>query len=104
MSVASGRNISFKPFFIAKAAQGILCALFMGIAIKLVLKDSIYESASDFPYMDAAATSFLLPTVTLSALLFTSLALLLAISRSGRKTLSKRSKKLKKGIDKGNFV
>ena len=104
MSVASGRNISFKSFFIAKAAQGILCALFMGIAVKFVLRDSIYDTASDYPYKDAAATSVYLPLASFVASILLLLALILTISADKRKTLSKGHKKLKKGIDKGDFV
>lgn len=35
MTVASGRNISFKPYFIAKFCQGIVCAALTAIALKL---------------------------------------------------------------------
>jgi len=34
MTICAGRGISFKPFFIAKAAQGVICALLMGIFLR----------------------------------------------------------------------
>ena len=51
MSCASGRNISFKPFFIAKALQGLLCAVLTFAALKLIpsllFKDSTVFLPSD---------------------------------------------------------
>ena len=35
MAVSAGRGISYAPYFWAKAAQGGICATFMGIALKL---------------------------------------------------------------------
>jgi sporulation integral membrane protein YlbJ len=34
ITICSGRGISFKPYFIAKAAQGLLCAFYVGIFIR----------------------------------------------------------------------
>ena len=39
MTICSGRGLSFKYFFIAKAAQAILCAVLMALALKLVFPD-----------------------------------------------------------------
>lgn len=65
MSVASGRNISFKPFFIAKAMQGLLCAVLTFAALKLIpsllLKDSTVFLPSDsftLTLSDALSLSF----------------------------------------------
>ena len=35
ITICSGRGVSFKPFFIAKAAQGLICAALMWIALKI---------------------------------------------------------------------
>ncbi len=90
MSVASGRGISFKPFFIAKAAQGVLCALFMGIFIKVWLGDSIYDMSALPSYNDAGAIALCLPALCLCAIL--SLCLVLLLTRT--KSLPKSRKKL----------
>lgn len=90
MSVASGRGISFKPFFIAKAAQGVLCALFMGIFIKTWLGDSIYDMSALPSYNDAGAIALCLPALCLCAIL--ALCLVLLLTRT--KTLPKSRKKL----------
>ncbi len=94
MSVCSGRDISFKPFFIAKAAQGILCAIFMGILVKFVLKESIYEVSPTLPYKETAALAYFLPFVSFSALLLLCSTLVLSFTKSKRKSLSKSRKKL----------
>ncbi len=90
MSVASGRGISFKPFFIAKAAQGVLCALFMGIFIKTWLGDSIYDMSALPSYNDAGAIALSLPALCLCAIL--ALCLVLLLTRT--KSLPKSRKKL----------
>ena len=90
MSVASGRNISFKPFFIAKAAQGILCAAIMGVLIKIWLGDSVYDSSALPSYNEIGALALCLPAICLVAILTACLVLLFW----GRKSLPKSRKKL----------
>ena len=90
MSVSSGRGISFKPFFIAKAAQGLLCAFFMGIFIKTWLGDSIYDMSALPSYNDAGAIALCLPALCLCAIL--ALCLVLLLTRT--KSLPKSRKKL----------
>ena len=90
MSVSSGRGISFKPFFIAKAAQGILCAAFMGVFIKIWLGDSIYDLSALPSYNEISALWLCLPSLCLCALLLLCLTLLF----KGRKSFPKSRKKL----------
>ena len=59
MTVASGRGISFKPYFIAKACQGLLCAALAGLAMKIlpISKDVFNEMSLAEPsgiYANAA--------------------------------------------------
>lgn len=47
MTVSSGRGISFKPYFIAKACQGILCAAMAGFAMKfLPFSEDVFNEMS----------------------------------------------------------
>ena len=90
MSVSSGRGISFKPFFIAKAAQGILCAAIMGVFIKIWLGDSVCDSSALPSYNEISALALCLPAICLVAILTVCLALLFW----GRKSFPKSRKKL----------
>ncbi len=90
MSVAAGRDISFKPFFIAKAAQGILCALFTSLFIKFILRDSVYDSSAMPSYNEVVSLWLCLPALCLCAILALCLALLLTRTKS----LPKSRKKL----------
>jgi sporulation integral membrane protein YlbJ len=90
ISVSAGRDISFRPFFIAKAAQGILCAAIMGVFIKIWLGDSIYDSSALPSYNDTGAIALTLPALCLVVILLVCLYLLLW----GRKSLPKSRKKL----------
>jgi len=90
MSVSSGRGISFKPFFVAKAAQGVLCAAFMGVFIKIWLGDSLYDVSALPSYNEESALWLCLPSLCLCVLLL----LCLALPFMGRKSLPKSRKKL----------
>ncbi len=48
MSVCSGRNISFKPYFIAKAAQGIICALLVYPSVKWLFPSVLSNNSQVF--------------------------------------------------------
>ncbi len=104
MSVCDGRNISFKPYFIAKAAQGIICALFMGISIKLLLGEAVYDTLSDFPYRETGAMRLVFPFAAFLAAVLLVIAAVYAFVLERLKTLPECRKKFKKGIDKQNFV
>lgn len=59
MTVSVGRNISFKPYFGAKMAQGMICAAFMAVAMKLFpLSEDVFggisDSAPSLAYTNAA--------------------------------------------------
>ena len=90
MSVAAGRKVSFKPFFIAKAAQGILCAAIMGVFIKIWLGDSVYDSSALPSYNEISALSLCMPAICIVAILTACLVLLFL----GRKSFPKSRKKL----------
>ena len=46
ITICSGRWVSFKPFFVAKAAQGLICAALMWVALKI------------FPFAEEALVRF----------------------------------------------
>ena len=46
ITICSGRDVSFKPFFIAKAAQGVICAVLTWIALRI------------FPFWEEALARF----------------------------------------------
>lgn len=47
MALCGDRKVSFKPYFLAKAAQGILCALYAGIAMRLpFLSEAVFAPAA----------------------------------------------------------
>ena len=52
MSVSSNRGLSFKPYIIAKAAQGVLCAAMAGGAMKLFPRLLKVDHAEILPAMD----------------------------------------------------
>ena len=74
MSVCSGRGISFKPYLISKAAQGIICATIVGIFVKLVFPDYLasgtviyFSDESDsFPLFKAVCFAFFLSSLLFS--------------------------------------
>lgn len=43
MSICSDRGLSFKPYFAAKAAQGVLCAVLTAVTIKFILPQMQYK-------------------------------------------------------------
>ncbi len=58
MSVSSGRNISFKPYFIAKAVQGVLCATLAWLSVSFIFpflldanSDAFAPNANTYSYI-----------------------------------------------------
>jgi len=45
MSVTAGRGVSYKPYLVAKAAQGLLCAALCALALKLPFSSLLTQSA-----------------------------------------------------------
>lgn len=70
MSVCANRNISFKPYFIAKAAQSILCAAFACIAVKFIFPSllscdhTVYLQKTDVPFGALSLTFHALFAIT----------------------------------------
>lgn len=58
MSVCSGRNLSFKPYIIAKAAQGVVCAAFAAIAVKFMFPWLIEDNHDVFVPQNNTLFSF----------------------------------------------
>ena len=48
MTICSGRSISFKKYFVAKAIQGLICALFMDISLHFIFPHLISISEDTF--------------------------------------------------------
>ncbi len=73
MSVCSGRNISFKPYFIAKASQGVICALLAYLSVKCFFP-SVLSSNSPVFSLDQNTlgdiSRYLCLALFLSALIF----------------------------------
>ncbi len=104
MSVCSGRNINFKPYFIAKAAQGIICAALMGMAMKFIFPLLSSEGSFVFSpqYENYSDPSLLCIAFFTASLMPFLLSFICDIKLA--KSFRKSRKKLKKGIDKHNFV
>ncbi len=58
MSVCSGRAISFKPYIIAKAAQGVICSALVGIAIRFIFPSLICDNQGVFLPHESAGRAF----------------------------------------------
>ncbi|MBQ8408958.1 MAG: hypothetical protein IJY39_08855 [Clostridia bacterium] len=96
ITICAGRGISFKPYFIAKAAQGLICAVLMGIFLKLFpisekafaqMQQTALHSA---PYTNAAFVCIVFFAATILPLIFcTPLRALKNISKK-QKYFSKR--------------
>ena len=95
MSVCAGRDISFKPYFIAKVAQGVICCLFMMIAVRFVLKDAVFDAVPSFPYIETSAETLLLPISVIITAIFSIYAGICSI-RSHRAKKRKKAEKSKK--------
>ena len=60
MSICSGRGLSFKPYFAAKLAQGLICALFTSVCVGLFPQLTDSSAQSGF-YPEGAQTLSLCP-------------------------------------------
>ena len=102
MSVCAGRDISFKPYFIAKAAQGVICCIFMTIAVSFVLKDAVYDAVPSFPYIETSAETLLLPISVIITAIFSIYAGICSIRshRAKKRKKAEKSKKLLKFFSK----
>ena len=103
MSICSGRGISFKPYFIAKAAQAVLCAAMTAMALKFVFPAEDQALAEVFmpranPYVSyggvLACIAFFICSIAPFAVNF--------VARV--KIGAKKSKKIKKTLDKADFI
>ncbi len=60
MTICAGRGISFKPYFLAKATQGVICALFAGISLRFFspfgdLDSEIFIASAEIaPFFDSS--------------------------------------------------
>ena len=103
-AICAGRGLSLKPYFIAKAAQGMLCALIMGVMLKLFpLSENTFlqfEQAGERQtiYANAAFVACVFFAATVCPLL-------LSLVRKGKKKIFQKSETFfQKGLDKSNFV
>ena len=90
MTVCSGRGISFKPYFIAKAAQGVICAALTGIGLKCFFPALLEDNFTVYlPQAEGAYTrgGFLCLSF------FAASVAILAVSRIFEKNLKNNSKK-----------
>ncbi len=105
ISVSAGRNISFKPYFIAKAAQGLICSLYAFISVKLLFPRILNSNAPHPPSDDVGNIFGLRHTHML--LIPTALMLLIFVCifiSNKHKSFAKKRKIFKKGIDKQSPV
>ena len=56
ITICSGRGVSFKPFFIAKAAQGLICAALMWVALKIFPFSE--EALARFPMVEGVGRAY----------------------------------------------
>ena len=104
ITICGGRGISFKTYFIAKAAQGLLCALYAGIFIKLfpasdrVFAEMRQASAGNSAIINSAFVCCIFFAATVLPLM------LFGLFARSKKFFRKKQKNFKKGVDKSNFV
>ncbi len=91
MSVSAGRDISFKPYIIAKAAQGVICAALMMLLINIPLIN--IDVNSPMPNLPTVAEGSPLFSLTLLALF---LSAVISIVADQVKNFVKKSQKNKK--------
>lgn len=48
ITICSGKGLSYKKYFLSKAAQGIICALFMGISINFLFPEMLQTFNGNF--------------------------------------------------------
>ncbi len=107
MSVCSGRDLDFKPYFLSKAVQGLITSALMGIALKFILP---YMSSGGSFVFSAKHDRYSDPSLLCGIFFAASLSPFLLKLRSTEKffgytnSLRKSRKKMKKGIDKQDFV
>ncbi len=83
MSVCSGKGVSFKPYFIAKAAQGIICALLAYPAVKWLFPSVLSDNSAVFLPNESIFTD--MTRYICLALFFSSAIFALFSSRKGIK-------------------
>lgn len=97
ISISSGRGVNFKYYFIAKAAQSVLCATFIAIAVKFLFPEIISDinntAVFENQMIDHRNSAFICICFFVASVL----PLLIYLPK-------KSSKKIKKGIDKAFYL
>lgn len=83
ITICSGRGVSFKYYFIAKAAQGVICAVLTGLALKFIAPQLIIRVEDVFLSRDNS--NFILNSSLLCVLFFISSVCPLVINFLSRK-------------------
>ena len=104
ITICGGRGISFKPYFIAKAVQGLLCALYVGIFIRFFpASDKVFAEMRQVDAIDNA----MINSAFVCCVFFAATVLplmLLGLYGKSKNFFRKKQKNFKKGVDKSNFV
>ncbi len=73
ITICSGRGLSFGKYFISKAAQGIICAFFMGISLGFLFPDILPNTEQVF-ISDSASFAIINPIFSCASFFFASVA------------------------------
>ncbi len=105
ISISAGRGFSFFPYFIAKGAQGVVCAALAWVVLKLIpLSEGVFSNSSISDVGASARNNAVFAIVVF--FIAAALGIMICfIDRSAReKNYKKRQKNLQKGVDKSNYV
>lgn len=101
MSICSGRGISFKPYFFAKLAQGVICAALAALSTMLILPALFPDYCPTFLPVEDHAIEALPVLVGILIMVLCPLVINFLIRK---KLVAKKEKKIKKGLDKLKIV
>lgn len=93
ITICSGRDLSFKKYFISKATQGLICATFMGISLKFLFP-GLLPSAEQVFMVDNASFQFVSPIFSCVSFFLASVSVpMICLKSNIRKTFFSVDKK-----------
>ena len=99
LTICSGRGLSFKKYFACKAIQGIICALYMGLALKFITTDIFASTEDVFLHHDGFSIT-VSPTLSCLSFFFLSiLGVLMGRKSNIIKTFHESNKKQQKNLN-----
>ena len=96
ITICSGRGLSYKKYFISKAAQGIVCAFLMGVSIKFLFPNVLPATEDVFVAYGDAFMAVNSVFACISFLLASILGVVYGIKSNKKKDFDSIDKKVKK--------